>query len=126
LPISKTNIPCDISCSKGEYFDIDSQICIQCPENTYSLGGSFRVSGIQNEWIEDNLNKFENTCSYLALGISSDILKNCSKFGPNSENSSISAGYIEQTEYNAIYFYELTYRANIKKAGKVLLMKILD
>jgi len=116
LPNSLINIPCDKICIKGNYLDYNDNTCKECPENTYSLGGAFRVGGRLNQWTESDLNKFGNTCSYIKNG---KLLYDCPNFSPVNETFSLSAGEITGSYENSFFFYELTYRVRLKKPGKV-------
>jgi len=97
----------------------DNPDCQICPQNSYSLGGSFRVSGDQKEWNEHTLKVFGNSCSYLEDKKWVDN-KNCKAFSINEGGRSISAGS-ETGMQNTINFFELTYGLHFKKPGNVIL-----
>ena len=119
LPSSILDIDCGVSCDKGKILNYKTGKCELCQENTYSLGGSFRVNGRHKEWTNENLDKFGNKCSFINVNKLKEIKHECPIFEINGENSSISAGNVNENEKNNTYFYELTYRVNVKKPGKV-------
>jgi len=88
-----------------------------CPENTYSLGGSFRISGDHKEWNNNELALFGNNCVFLGDdGYQGNI---CEAFKVTNDNTTISAGE-NMSIKDTLYYFELTYGVHLKKPGKVI------
>ena len=59
LPENIEDIPCNTECGQGQYLGYESANhlveCLDCPANTYSLGGGMRIDGSLKEWKQTDL-----------------------------------------------------------------------
>ena len=99
--LSQNNIDC-YSCEAGKYLNFNyknnSFECLNCPINTYSTGGNFRINGKYNEWNDEVISNFNKEC-FVSDGNSENHY--CTSFY-NSDYDSLKRG-------NAFSFEKLNY-----------------
>ena len=112
-------IQCGLKCPAGEIMRLDpikkEAVCQKCPEDTYSVGGDFKVN---NKWTQDNLKKFDINC--YAIGISG-YKKNedCTGILISPDKTMIMSGDITGNQVK--YFVQVMYFFKAKNAGRVIL-----
>jgi hypothetical protein len=120
LPASKFDVDCD-ECGKGQYLkyspELDRLECDFCPENTYSLGGGFRINGILKEWNNSNeyFNMISNKSCYVYNGHEG---VDCTPWVPSEDKTHLFAGETQIKE-EAEYIAKFSIAVNLIKFGKV-------
>lgn len=119
--MSLLNTDCAV-CDKGYYFGyINSTLgCVQCPANTYSLGGGLRIDGLLHEWTEDNSywGKFSTNC-YTMDKDSYEISRSESCSPLYLSTTYLSSGYSNSP--GDYYFADLKISLNLLYEGKVII-----
>lgn len=97
-------------------FTKNSLECQRCPKNTFSTGGSFRISGNNREWSETILNtQFDNKC-YTASGESGE--HNCKGWSVSKDGKYISTNKAYNTKaYH--YVASLSTQAELVSPGEI-------
>ena len=97
----------------------NSFVCNECPENTYSLGGNFRINGQLKEWKKENsfFSLFQSHCYVDTINAEEYVDEKCSSWLPSTDNAEIITG--NPTITDSSYFTDLSMSFTLLKKGNV-------
>lgn len=122
VPFTIDNLDCNKRCYGGTFLDFDmtnnTQHCSECPKNTYSTGGAFRIFGKYLEWNNESFYFLNNNC-YLVNLFGEAVNSNCSAYSISKDQSFIITGQPDLKDFN--YNADLSFGINLVRDGYVSL-----
>ena len=119
IPPSQKNLDC-ISCESGKYINFNIKNnnfeCLNCPINTYSTGGNFRINGNYNEWTEEAILNFNNEC-FINEGNTDNHF--CTSFYSSDYESLKTGNAFSSDQYDYTYVAQLSKNFHLIKDGEL-------
>ncbi len=119
IPPSQKNLDCH-SCEGGKYLNFNIQNnkfeCLNCPINTYSTGGNFRIDGKYNEWTEESIIDFKNEC-FVIIGNNENHY--CNSFYSNDNENLKTGNAFSNEKYDYTYVAQLSKNFYLIKEGEL-------